>query len=157
MSTESHKMEQGVDQDQAPRHADVSYEPRDVKVASIYRYLAALGLTTVVALIICVFVLRFTTRFVASNDAPPPESREALGKAFRTLPPEPRLQGVPGHVSDPQQDLRNKIRTDTEANERLAWIDKQAGIAQIPVKDAMKIIAEKGSIPMVASPVEKRK
>ena len=155
MSTESHNMEQGVDRE--PRHADVAYEPQDVKVGSIYRYLAALGVTTIVALIICIFILRYTTRFVASNEAPPPESREALGKGFRQLPPEPRLQGVPGHSADPQQDLRNKIASDTEANETLGWIDKQAGIAQIPVEDAMKIIAEKGLLPVAASPVEKRK
>ena len=31
-----------------------------------------------------------------------------------------------------------------EANETLGWIDKQAGVVQIPVHDAMKIIAQKG-------------
>jgi hypothetical protein len=155
MNTESHKIEPGMDPE--PRHADVAYEQQDVKVDSIYRYLAALGVTTVVALIICLLILRYTTRFVASNEAPPPESRQALGKDFKELPPEPRLQGVPGHPSDPQQDLRNKISADTEAHERLGWIDKQSGIAQIPVEDAMKIIAEKGLNPVAASPVEKRK
>jgi len=155
MNTESHKMETGVDPE--PRHEEVAFEPQDVKVGSIYRYLAALGVITIVALIICILILRYTTRFVASNEAPPPESREALGKGFRQLPPEPRLQGVPGHSSDPQQDLRNKLASDTEANERLGWIDKQAGIAQIPVEDAMKIIAEKGLLPVAASPVENRK
>jgi len=154
MNTESHRVEGGADQ--TPRHADVSYEPRDVKVGSIYGYLAILGGTTVLALIVCVFILRFTTQFVASNDAPPPESRAALGKGFQALPPEPRLQGVPGHPTDPQQDLRDKIRADTEANEKFGWIDKQAGIAQIPVKDAMKIIAEKG-LPTAVAPLAEKK
>jgi hypothetical protein len=54
------------------------------------------------------------------------------------------LQGVPGHSSDPQSDLREKIRLDTEANEKVGWIDQNAGVAQIPVEEAMKIIAEKG-------------
>lgn len=154
MSTESHKMDHGADQ--TPRHTDVSYEPRDVKVGSIYVYLAILGVTTVVALIICIFILRFTTYFVASSDNPPPASREALGKGFAALPPEPRLQGVPGHPTDPQEDLRDKIKTDTEANEKFTWIDKPSGIAQIPVKDAMKIIAEKGLTPGAAPPAEKK-
>jgi hypothetical protein len=153
MNTESHNMKPGMDPE--PRHSDVAYEPQDVKVSSIYRYLAALGVTTIVALIICILILRFTTGFVVSNEAPPPESRQAHGKD--EFPPEPRLQGVPGHSSDPQQDLRNKITADTQANERLGWIDKQSGIAQIPVEDAMKIIAEKGLNPVAASPVEKRK
>lgn len=155
MNTKSHNMEHGGDQ--TPRHADVSYEPRDVKVGSIYAYLAILGATTVVALVVCVLILRYTTRFVASTDAPPPESREALGSAYRAFPPEPRLQGVPGHIADPQSDLRGKVKTDSEANERLGWIDKQAGIAQIPVEDAMKIIAEKGSLPAAVQQEEKRK
>jgi hypothetical protein len=67
-----------------------------------------------------------------------------MGRDYRAMPPEPRLQGVPGHDADPQRDLRGKLRADTEANEKLEWIDKNAGIAQIPVKDAMRIIAEKG-------------
>jgi hypothetical protein len=64
------------------------------------------------------------------------------------------LQGVPGHSSDPQTDLRLKIESDTEANEKYGWIDQNAGIAQIPVQDAMKIIAEKG-LPG-APPAEKK-
>jgi hypothetical protein len=154
MRTESHRPEH--DGSEAPRHADVSFESHDIKVASIYRYLIILGATTVVALIVCIFILRFTTGFVASEDVPPPQSREALGKNFNALPPEPRLQGVPGHTSDPQQDLRDKIKADTEANESSGWIDKPAGIAQIPVKDAMKIIAEKGLGVATGTPGEKK-
>ena len=77
-----------------------------------------------------------------------------MGSAYEALPPEPRLQGVPGHGSDPQADLRQKIQSDTAANEKLGWIDQNAGIAQIPVEDAMKIIAEKG-LPAV-SPAAKK-
>ena len=73
------------------------------------------------------------------------------------MPPEPRLQGVPGHYSDPQQDLREKMREDTEANEKAGWIDQDKGIAQISVKDAMKIIAEKGLPAVSAPPAEKKK
>ena len=60
------------------------------------------------------------------------------------MPPEPRLQGVPGHVSDAQQAMRDKVAADTAENERSGWVDEKAGIAKISVKDAMKIIAEKG-------------
>jgi hypothetical protein len=71
-------------------------------------------------------------------------ARAAMGSDFRVLPPEPRLQGVPGHDADPQQDHRDKVRADNEANEKYRWVDQNAGIAQIPVKEAMKIIAQKG-------------
>jgi hypothetical protein len=155
MSTESHN--KGHEAGQAPRHTDVSFEERDVKAGTIYGYLLALGLAVVASLLVCVYILRFTMNFAASSDTPPPPSREALGPGYRALPPEPRLQGVPGHGSDPQQDLRDKLKADTEANEKFDWIDKNSGIAQIPVKDAMKIVAEKGLPVVSVPPAEKKK
>jgi len=148
MSTESHN------KGDAPRHADVSFEQRDVQAGVIYKYLFALGGAVVASLLVCVYILRFTTAFTASTDSPPPPSRETHQ---RELPPEPRLQGVPGHQTDPQADLRKKIQEDSEANEKLEWIDRSSGIVQIPVKDAMKIVAEKGLPGAPAPPVEKKK
>ena len=136
---------------------DVSFEERDVNVRTIYGYLFALGLAVVAALLICIYILRFTAKYAASTETPPPPSREALGKDFRQLPPEPRLQGVPGHETDPQADLRKKVQEDSEANEKLEWIDKSGGVAQIPVKDAMKIIAEKGLTTAPVPGAEKKK
>src|SRR5438105_10043074 len=139
-----------------PRHADVSFEERDIQAGVIYKYLFALGLAVVASLFICVFILRYTTAFTASMDTPPPPSRETHQTE---LPPEPRLQGFgfPGQKADPQADLRKKIRADSEANEKLEWIDRSSGIVHIPVKEAMKIIAEKGLSPAPAVPVEKKK
>ena len=151
MSTESHNT------GQEPRHTDVSFEERDIKAGTIYGYLFALGAAVVVSALICVYILRFTLNFAASTDTPPPPSRKALGKDYRMMPPEPRLQGVPGHQTDPQADLRKKIQEDSEANEKLEWIDRSSGIAQIPVKDAMKIIAEKGLPAGPAPAIEKKK
>jgi len=150
MSTESHNT------GQEPRHTDVSFEERDIKVGTIYGYLFALSAAVVVSALICVYILRFTLNFAASTDTPPPPSREALGKDYRMMPPEPRLQGVPGHQTDPQADLRKKIQEDSEANEKLEWLDRSSGIAQIPVKDAMKIIAEKG-LPAAPAPATAKK
>ncbi len=151
MSTESHNT------GQEPRHTDVSFEERDIKAGTIYGYLFALGAAVVASLLICIYILRFTLNFAASTDAPPPPSRDALGKDYRALPPEPRLQGVPGHQTDPQADLRKKNQEDSEANEKLEWIDRSSGVAQIPVKDAMKIIAEKGLPAGPASATGKKK
>ena len=148
MSTESHNT------GHEPRHTDVSFEERDIKAGTIYGYLFALGVAVVASLLICVYILRFTADFAASTDTPPPPSRQAHQ---RELPPEPRLQGVPGHITDPQADLRKKNQEDAEANEKLEWIDRSSGIVQIPVKDAMKIVAEKGLSTVPAPPVEKKK
>ena len=150
MSTESHNP------GQEPRHKDVSFEERDIKPGVVYGYLFALSISVVASLIVCVFILRLTTTYTVSTDVPPPPSRETHQ---RELPPEPRLQGFgfPGQEADPQADLRKKIRADSEANEKLEWIDRSSGIVHIPVKEAMKIIAEKGLSPAPAVPVEKEK
>lgn len=148
MSTEHHN------KGHEPRHSDVSFEERDIQAGVVYKYLFALGIAVVASLLICVFILRLTTAFTASTDTPPPPSRESHA---RELPPEPRLQGVPGHGTDPQADLRNKIQDDTQANEKLDWIDRPGGIAQIPVKDAMKIVAEKGLAGGPVPAAEKKK
>jgi hypothetical protein len=154
MSSEAHNTGQGAGAE--PTHDDVSFEKRDVQASTIYKYLFALGVAVLLSYFACVFVLRLTTRVAAESDTPPPPVREEMGKNFEMMPPEPRLQGVPGHTSDPQADLRQKREADAKANETAGWIDQNAGIAQIPVKDAMKIIAGKGLPGASAPPAEKK-
>jgi hypothetical protein len=130
-----------------PRHDTVAYESRDVQVRTIYWYLFSLAVATILAFAAAVVILRVTTKMVADADAPVLPMRKEMTeqqKAEHAYPPEPRLQGVPGHEVDPQQDLREKLAEDSRANEQLRWIDQSAGIAQIPVSEAMKIVAERG-------------
>jgi hypothetical protein len=138
-----------------PRHRDVSFEGRDVTVRTIYWYLIVLAISVAASFLVCVYILRFVTNYVQESDVPMMPARAAMGPEYRTMPPEPRLQGVPGHDTDPQQDRRDKVRADTEANEKYGWVDQSSGIAQIPVKEAMKMIAEKG-LP-ANTPAEKKK
>jgi hypothetical protein len=151
MSTEPHGAEHHPGGD--PIHVDVSFEKRDVDPKTIYIYLIGLAIAVVLTYAVCVFVLRATTSVAIQSDTPPPPIRQEMGSAYQQMPPEPRLQGVPGHGSDPQADMRAMIRQDNEANNETRWIDQSAGIAQIPVKDAMKIIAEKG---LPGAPAEKK-
>jgi hypothetical protein len=154
MSTESHNSAHNPGA--LPEHDSVAFENRDVKPRTIYVYLAVLALSVVLSYVVCVFILRITTKMAADSDTPPPSVRQEM-KNFLTMPPEPRLQGVPGHSTDPQYDLRVKIEEDTEANQKAGWIDQTSGIAQIPVEDAMKIIAEKGLPAASTPPAEKKK
>ncbi|HUE43313.1 MAG TPA: hypothetical protein VMP12_07095 [Candidatus Sulfotelmatobacter sp.] len=151
MSTDMHHSAAG----DLPRNEDVSFETADVHPATIYWYLGALAVAVILSYIVCVFVLRVTTKIAVDYDTPPPAVREEMGSAYDALPPEPRLQGVPGHTEDPQADLRNKRAADEKANQTTSWIDQNAGIAQIPVSEAMKIIAEKG-LPGVPAAAEKK-
>jgi hypothetical protein len=139
MSTEKHNTSH--EGRHSPKHTDVAFEASDVKTQSILRYFGYLALAVVATYIVCLFVYRFTTKLAVGSETPPLPVRQEVGPI---LPPEPRLQGVPGHENDPQLDLRNKMAADEKENEKLEWVDRQAGIARIPVKDAMKIIAAKG-------------
>jgi hypothetical protein len=155
MSTKHHSQ----DANGAPVHSSVTFEPRDIDIGTIARYLLYLAITIVIALAICVPILNVLTKYVAEQDAPMPAVRAAMTQQQRDekqLPPQPRLQGVPGSTNDPQQDMRDKMAADTRANETFAWVDKGKGIAQIPVADAMKIIAEKGAVPAAPAVAEKK-
>ena len=157
MSTDSHNTSQPSGE--MPVHKDVTYEGRDINVGTVVKQLIYLGITIVVALAICVPILKFLTGMSAENDTPMAPVRAEMSQSARDameLPPEPRLQGVPGHEKDPQQDLRDKIAADTAANESIGWVDKANGVAKIPVSEAMKIIAEKASKNSAAPAQEKK-
>ena len=155
MSTEN------VHQDQAapgpePVNADVAFEERDVRPRTIYWYLAALAICVLLTYGVCVYILRGTVGLATRSDTPPPPVRAELGPNYQQMPPEPRLQGVPGHPQDAQLDRRVKLESDREDLEKSGWIDQNAGVAQIPIEDAMEILAEKG-LPGASAPAEKKK
>lgn len=152
MSTEPHNTSQSGGE--PPTHADVSFESSDIDVRTILAYLFYLALAVVAAFIASVFIFRVTTNIAVESRTPPPPVRQG---AARTMPPEPRLQGMTMlGTQDPQQDMRNMIKEDRDANEKLGWIDKPAGTAQIPVEEAMKIIVSKG-LPAVPAPAAEKK
>lgn len=156
MSTKSHN--KGHGSGDPPVHKDVTFEERDINVGTVVKQLIYLGITIVVALLMCVPILKYLTEMSAENDTPMAPVRAEMNQAERdekALPPEPRLQGVPGHRGDPQQDLREKIAADTAENESVRWVDKASGVAKIPVHDAMKILAEKSGNASV-TPAEKK-
>ena len=149
MSTEHHN--HGQTNGGRPQHTDVSFEGTDVKSSPIFKFLTYLGITVILSFFLSLGIYKgLISYWNSSYDAPAP-TREA-GPHF---PPEPRMQGMPGHLTDPQHDMREKVEADTKANNDLTWVDKNAGIAQIPVKDAMKLIVEKG-LPAISAPVEKK-
>ena len=140
-----------------PVHADVSFEERDVKAGTIYHYLIALAVAVILTYGVCVYVLRETVHVATKEDTPPPPIRAEIGSKSQEVPPEPRLQGIPSHSTDPQLDRRVKLGADRAALEKTQWLDQNAGIAQIPIEDAMKIIAEKGLPGASPTPAEKKK
>jgi hypothetical protein len=66
-----------------------------------------------------------------------PEFPLAAGQESR-LPPEPRLQ------TNPRQDLRDLRSAEDTVLTGYGWVDKNAGIARIPIGEAMKLTVERG-------------
>jgi hypothetical protein len=151
MSTEHHKSVAG--DGGVPRHDNVSYEERDVSSSPILKFMAYLGIAIVLSYVLTLGIYHGLTSQWNSKYIPPPPSR---GQAAPAMPPEPRLQGMPGHLSDPQFDLREKLKEDAAANKKFGWVDEKSGIAQIPVEDAMKLIVEKGLPALPSAPAEKK-
>lgn len=137
-----------------PVHKDVTFESSDINTRTILLYLVYLAVAVGAAFLVTVFIFRGTSRMAANSETPMAPVHKGVAP---TMPPEPRLQGVPGHPDDPQQDLRDKIATDQKANETLGWVDRSAGIAQIPVDDAMKIIVSKGLGSSSSAPAAEKK
>ena len=151
MSTEHHHT--GQPDDQPPTNTDVAFESSDIDTRTILSYMFYLALSVAAAFLASVFIFKFTSKMAADSDTPMAPVHRGVGA---TMPPEPMLQGIPGHTTDPQLDMRDKREKDEAANEKLEWINKQAGIAQIPVDEAMKIMVSKG-MPSVPTPAAEKK
>jgi hypothetical protein len=110
----------------------VSHERRDVDLRRVLR--AGAG---VLALLL--FALGFVwglwgtlERRRAARDQPVSRLAERLG---RRTPPAPRLQ------AQPIDDLRALRAWEDERLEAWAWVDREAGLARIPIERAMALLA----------------
>ncbi|MGA2484280.1 MAG: hypothetical protein ABSF92_14325 [Candidatus Acidiferrales bacterium] len=137
-----------------PVHDDVAFDPRDIRSGSVLAFLLYLAITLGVTLAACWGIWTFTASRAREFDTPPPPVRQGMRMAY---PPEPRLQGSAAHPTDAQQDLRDSLARDRAALEQTRWVNAQAGTAQIPIEDAMKIIAEKGLPAWAAKPAKEKK
>lgn len=123
---------------------DVAHEQSDVSVSGIAWFGAALFvLIALICWLMWAMFNYFEGREVAAE--PRPASRITAGEP--RLPPEPRLQGVPGHETLPQVDMRQLRESQEAMLTGYGWIDQQAGRVRIPIEQAKKIIVERGLPP----------
>jgi hypothetical protein len=113
----------------------IDYERSDVDSRSIAQAGAVIGVVTVVAAVLVLFLFNFLFDRAKRADPPnPPLARHEQGQK----PPEPRLQEAPF------KDIAS-LRVEEEAVlESYAWVDERAGIARIPVEAALELVASKG-------------
>lgn len=124
--------------------ADVAHEMSDVSIPAIAKFGAALF---VLIAVICYLMLAMFRYFdererVQEIKTEPPPSKLARSPG-ELLPPEPRLQGVPGHETDPQEDLKRMREREEELLRSYGWIDRQSGIVRIPIERAKELFLER--------------
>jgi hypothetical protein len=116
---------------------------RDVDLKAVLVFMGWLtGVSAAVMALVWVYSVRLRDDLAASD---PPPSPIAAANAPRA-PPEPRLDEAP-----PKALAEHRAREDA-ALSAWGWIDRERGLASIPVERAMEIIAEKGLPPPPPAP-----
>lgn len=114
---------------------EIVHEESDVNVGAIFRY--GIGLAAV-ALVVHVFLWWLLGVYERQNNGAQTQAFPMASGQQNQLPPAPRLQ------QNPQQDLRDLHVKQRGVLEEYSWVDKQAGVARIPIEDAMKIVVQRG-------------
>lgn len=123
----------------------LGHEPTDADLGSAWRlYFLMLAFLALVFVALW-YALGAWGAAVTRREAPTPPLAQRTGDR---LPPAPRLQ------TTPYLDLEQYQEAQRQVLERYAWVDKQNGIAQIPVERAIELVAERGlpALPPVPAP-----
>lgn len=114
-----------------PSALEAGYEPDDVRIG---RVLLVAGGSLLVLMLIGLGLWAMMGVFARLH---PQSPAIAIRQTPATIPP-PRLQPAP------KDDLAAFRAREDEVLHRWAWIDLQAGTAQIPIDDAMQALAARG-------------
>jgi len=116
------------------RNPGVSYEPREADLRVVLAFLAALGLASVMVLLVLWGMFSYF-RAKSAERGPLPSPR------MYTSPPgvpQPRLQ------PNPVADYDAYRLSASETLNSYGWVDQKAGIARIPIEQAMDLVVERG-------------
>lgn len=125
----------------------VSHERRDINVFQV----SAFGIGLLIGCIVVVFAMWAMFDFLyRREDLKNPSHPPAMTRTRPTLPPEPRLQGIPEPIQ-PHVELE-QLRADEDAIlNNYAWVDPNKGTVRIPIAQAIDMVAQKG-LPSKPSP-----
>ncbi|MGE0130589.1 MAG: hypothetical protein AB7U82_21125 [Blastocatellales bacterium] len=123
----------------ADDHDAIAHEPNTVSISGVVKFLVTLSVMIVVAALLARWLFHYFD--VRKAREAPPASPLAAGVR---LPPEPRLQGAPGSVSSPTEDIRRFIGQENQTLDSYGWIDRQNGVIRIPIEQAKSLIVQRG-------------
>lgn len=118
-----------------PDNVDVVHEESDVNVSAIIRY--GIGLFLVAA-VVHVFLWWLLGTYERQHERAQTQVYPLAAGQQNRLPPFPRFQ------ENPQQELQDLRAKQKALLEGYGWVNKEAGIARIPIQDAMKMVVESG-------------
>ena len=123
------------------KHHGVAHEASDVSIAAVVQFGIGLLVCTTA---ICLFLWGLFHYFAVREEKSelPPATR-VVGLENK-LPPEPRLQGAPGHEVDPIQELKDLRAAEDALLNSYGWVDRNAGITRIPIERAMDKVLQQG-------------
>jgi hypothetical protein len=125
-----------------PDNPEVVHEESDVDVRTIIWF--GVGLAAV-ALTVHVFLWWLQGFYASASQRSQTVAYPMAAGQQDQLPPEPRLQ------NNPQQELRELKARQYGVLEGYGWVNKEAGIARIPIADAMRAVVQRG-LPARATP-----
>jgi hypothetical protein len=108
------------------------HETRDIDI----RFIGLFSLSMVVLLVGSLALMGWLFGILAGK--PLGRSRSASIAETRPYPPAPRLQ------ASPTRDMQELRRTENAVLQSYGWIDQSAGIARIPIDQAMELLATRG-------------
>ncbi len=116
------------------RNPGVSYEPSQADLRVVLGFLLALGLASVMVLLVLWGMFGYF-RGKSAERGPLPNPR-----MYTSAPsvPQPRLQ------PNPVADYNLYHLSDQETLNSYGWVDQKAGIARIPINKAMDLLVERG-------------
>ena len=116
-------------------NVEVVHEESDVNVGAILRYgVVLLLIGAVVHMVLWWLLGTYERRHERAQTQVYPL---AAGRQDR-LPPSPRLQ------TNPQQELQDLRAKQQSLLTGYGWVNRDAGVARIPIEDAMRMVVERG-------------
>jgi hypothetical protein len=117
-----------------PRNPDIDYERTDLSLSVIA--IIALGILVLLGVTPLIMIGAF------------PLARGDVDRHLSITPPQPRLQ------TDPEADLAAYVRKEQHLLGSYGWVDREHGIAHIPIEIAMERLARTGvpGFPQPSSP-----
>lgn len=111
------------------------HETTDANLGGVERLIVGMTIFLALVFVLMWFLYTQLRSREAGRDVQPSPVTARQGDR---LPPAPRLQAVP------YDDLRAFRQAEQAELETFKWIDRQAGIAQIPIERAIEILGQRG-------------